>query len=117
MLCLADDELEGIFSEEEDDLEINKSLSTTSRSSSESSGFNSDDSSIDNPAESAAGDTDGETPNLSETESDSFSQSDDEQLVCGASGEQEAMVRKNFEKVKKQDKYGSYNFGEKNRNY
>jgi hypothetical protein len=74
---------------------------TLQSNSGESSGFDSDNSSSDTPAEGAARDTDGETASTCETGSDSFPKTDDEQLVLGASDEQEAVVRKNFEKLEK----------------
>jgi hypothetical protein len=80
-------ELEGSSCDEESDVELSESLSTTSGSNNVPSGFDSDDSSTDN--ERAGRDAGGETPNLSETESDSVPQTDDEELASGASGKQE----------------------------
>jgi hypothetical protein len=93
------------------------SATPESTTDSESSGFDSDNSSTDTPAEGAAArDNDGDASSTGETASDSFPKTDDE-LVSGASDEQEAAVRKNLEKLKKLDEYNGYIFGKRNRNY
>jgi hypothetical protein len=114
LLYHTDVELEGSSSEEESDVELSETLSTTSESNSESSDFDYNDSSTDN--ERAARNADGETPNLSETQSDSVPQTDDDELASGASCRQEVTVRRNLVKVKKQNKHCGCNFGERNRN-
>jgi hypothetical protein len=98
-------ELEGSSSDEESDVELSETLSTTSGSNSVSRGFDSDDSSMDN--ERAGRDTGAETPNLSQTESDSVLQTDDEELASGASGKQEATKKIVYEARNILDLFGN----------
>jgi hypothetical protein len=96
LLYRADAVLEENVPEEAGDVESTEGTSAAPQSNSESSGFDSDNSPTDTPAEGAARDGEGETSSTGETGSDSFAKTDDE-LLSGASDEQEAAVRKNLE--------------------
>jgi len=80
---------------EEDDNENAVNISTTSSSNSETSGFNSigTDSSIEPPADATDGDFDAETAATVGTDTESFPDTEDEELVVKTSDEEKDAVR------------------------